>query len=71
MNLTGKFVSQAAANTNHDYWLTAEEAFNYADPKCNAYVKVANGFPADAAFPVLPGAATMPTCTCIPTISSG
>nr|NQU91669.1 caspase family protein [Bacteroidota bacterium] len=49
MNITGKFVSQAAGNNNHDCWLTAEEAFNYADPKSNAYVTVANGFPADAA----------------------
>ena len=49
MRLTGKFVSQAAANSNHDCWVTAEEAFNYADPKSNAYVTVANGFPADAA----------------------
>ena len=48
MNLTGKFVSQASGNANHDSWLTAEEVFNYADPKCNAYVTVANGFPADA-----------------------
>ncbi|MFC1877782.1 caspase domain-containing protein, partial [Thermodesulfobacteriota bacterium] len=48
MTVAGKYVSQASANTNHDCWVAAEEAFNYADPKCNAYVTVANGFPADA-----------------------
>ncbi len=45
----GKFMSEVAANTNHDTWVTAEEAFAYLDPKANARVTTANGFPAGAA----------------------
>ncbi len=48
INVTSKNVSAALANANNDTWVTAEEAFNYLDPKAQAWVSVANNFPADA-----------------------
>jgi hypothetical protein len=48
ITVTGKYLSAASANINNDTWVTAEEAFTYLDPKGNAYVSIANGFPADA-----------------------
>jgi hypothetical protein len=48
INVSGKSISGALANTNNDPWITAEEAFTYLDTKAKAYVSVANGFPADA-----------------------
>jgi len=48
IDVSGKNISAASANTNNDTWVTAEEAFNYLDPKAQAYVSVANGYPADA-----------------------
>jgi len=46
MAVSAKYVSAAAANADHDSWVTAEEAFSYADTKTNAWVTVANNFPA-------------------------
>jgi hypothetical protein len=46
INVTGKNLSAAAANNNHDVWISGEEAFNYLDPKVQAYVTPANGFAA-------------------------
>ncbi len=43
-----KRVSAALANADHNTWVTAEEAFTYLDPKANARVTAANGFPAGA-----------------------
>ncbi len=45
---SGKFMSEVAANANHDTWVTAEEAFAYLDPLANARVTAANGYPAGA-----------------------
>ena len=48
IDVTGKYISAASANTNNDTWVTAEEAFTYLDPKAEAWVSTAHGFPADA-----------------------
>ena len=46
INVSGKRLSSALANTNSDVWITAEEAFSYLDPKTVAWVCVANGYSA-------------------------
>jgi hypothetical protein len=46
INVSGKRLSSALANTNSDAWITGEEAFSYLDPLCQARVTVANGYSA-------------------------
>ncbi len=53
MDLVGKRLSAAAANTNHDTWVTAEEVYTYAKPKATQYV-ITNILPSD------PGASEVP-----------
>ncbi len=46
INVSGKRVSAALANSDHSVWISGEEAFNYLDPKVRAWVSTANGYPA-------------------------
>ena len=46
--VSGKTVSAALANADHDPWVTAEEAFGYLSPKVQAWVTTANGYDATA-----------------------
>ena len=46
INVSGKRVSEATANSDHDPWITGEEAFAYLDPKAQARVTTANGYSA-------------------------
>ena len=39
INVSGKTVSAASANANHDKWVTGEEAYSYTQPKASAYVQ--------------------------------
>jgi hypothetical protein len=48
INVSGKTISAVLANADNDTWVTAEEAFAYLDPKAQAWVSVANGYPVDA-----------------------
>ena len=42
------YMSMAPANTDHDKWLSGEEAYHYCAPRAAAYVSPTNGYPADA-----------------------
>jgi hypothetical protein len=53
LDVNGKCVSAAAANTNNDPWLTGEEGYNYAAPKARKYV-------VDNILPTNPGASEDP-----------
>ncbi len=39
IDVTGKAITSAAANANHDTWVTGEEAYNYLQPKAKTYVE--------------------------------
>ena len=39
INVSGRALSTAPANTNHDTWVTGEEAYAYTQPKASAYVR--------------------------------
>jgi len=42
IDVTGRYISAAPANTNNNTWLTGEEAFSYLDPRVKARVSSYN-----------------------------
>lgn len=38
IDVSGKSITKAAANTNHDVWVTGEEAYKYLEPKAKKWV---------------------------------